>query len=174
MSLSMYEVLKTINQIVTDAKDNAPPNNKKIGLHREDYGEKIQDRRVIDGFSVKFSGNIMRICYSSSKQVRDVTDNFKNEVKDMIDNIVKYIKTCFKNETDTALKLKAVMDEPYLFVGVQGPTTAEARYSAYIDYKIENKTSEDPADVMLRFGTDKKKSLKNGKESLEKAIRNKF
>ena len=173
--LTMYEILKTINQIVTDSKDLPPPYNKKIGMKREEVGERIQSRRIIDGFSAKFAGDVMRICYSSSMKVSEIDEDFKEEIRMMIEKIVSFIKEEFKDKKGSSLKLKNVSnDEPFIFIGVQGITQDDCKYSGYMDYKILNSRSDEPSNFdELSYEAKMKNNKKNFKK-LEKMFEIKY
>lgn len=178
MPLSMYDILKTINQIATDSKDLPPPYNKKIGLKREEIGQGIQDRRIIDGFAVKFAGKTMRISYSSSRNIREMGEDFQNEIDEMIERIASFIKKEFNDETGSKLNLKRISEEPFIFVGVQGITEEDCRFTGYIDYEIKNKVSDEEADYEAKFTNAKHKSskvkLNEGIKKLHKVISDKF
>ena len=178
MPLSMYDILKTINQIATDSKDLPPPYNKKIGLKREEVGQGIQDRRIIDGFAVKFAGKTMRISYSSSRNIREMGEDFQNEIDEMIERIASFIKKEFASETGSKLNLKRISKEVFVFVGVQGITEEDCRFTGYVDYEIKNKVSDEEADYEAKFANAKykssRKNLQEGVKRLHKVISDKF
>lgn len=168
-TITMYDIIKTINQIVTDSKDLPPPYNKKIGLKREEIGVRIQDRRVIDGFSAKFAGKVMRITYSSSQNVKEMNEDFQEQVRMMIDKIVEYIKKEFKNYKGSSLKLKNISnDEPFIFAGVQGVLEEDCRYSGYMDYEIVNAETDEPSNYEIEYEKSRKKLDENSYKNLEK------
>lgn len=168
-TLTLYDIVKTINQIVTDSKDLPPPHNKKIGMKREEIGERIQDRRVIDGFSAKFAGKTMRITYSSAKNVKEMGEDFQEEVRLMIDKIVEFIKKEFKNAKGSSLKLKNISrDEPFIFAGVQGVLEDNCRYSGYMDYEIVNAETDEPSNYEIEYEKSKKKLDENNFKNLER------
>ena len=67
------EIIRGIAQAAANAYDGAHDlgssyeggDEKIVGLKREE-GHMINDRRVIDGFNVKFMGNVLRVTYHGS------------------------------------------------------------------------------------------------------------
>lgn len=182
-NISMYEVLKVINQIAMEAKDYAPPDNKKIGLKREELfsdkkEKKIQDRRVIDGFAVNFSGNLMRVVYSSSANMDDINrdkEYFEDTVLTMIEKIVSYIKSEFKKRSNNSLALKRVQDTPFVEISANDSmVTQDIHYKGFVDYEIKIKTNEFPADYEQKFSTDQRKLIKEAKRKITKVFKEKF
>lgn len=195
MAISMYQLIKNINQIVMNSKDNKRPKDyeesDKIGMLREeeDTGEAISHPRVIDGFSVKFAGDIMRVFYNSSKNIKEFDEEFKEEVHTMLDNIVNFIKKKYSDEYSGSLKLEKVGPltskknnknkkqkiEPFIFLGAQGILEEDVRFVAYLDYKIKNAVSDEPADFeMTTQHNIKKKNLNEGFERFKKLISDKY
>lgn len=195
MAISMYQLIKNINQIVMNSKDNKRPKDyeesDKIGMSREeeDTGEAISHPRVIDGFSVKFAGDIMRVFYNSSKNIKEFDEEFKEEVHTMLDNIVNFIKKKYSDEYSGSLKLEKVGPltnkkdkknkkqkiEPFIFLGAQGILEEDVRFVAYLDYKIKNAVSDEPADFeMTNQHNIKKKNLNEGFERFKKLISDKY
>ena len=78
------------------------------GLKRE-AGDPILDRRVIDGFKVKFHGNKLCINYHGEVNMKDLhrsgPKNFENEIEQMYGDIVKFLKREYKSITGGPLTL---------------------------------------------------------------------
>lgn len=181
--ISMYEVLKIINQIATEAKDYAPPDNKNIGLKREELfnnknEKKIQDRRVIDGFAVNFSGKIMRVIYYSSANLDEINrdkEYFEDTVLTMIEKIVSYIKSEFQKRSKSSLSLKRLRDSAFVEVSANDSMVSQdIHYKGYVDYEIKNKVNDTPADYRERFARDDRKLIKEAKKKITKVFRDKF
>ena len=69
-----YEIVKGISQAMTRAYDGAHDENGepvKIGLKREE-GNPLIDKRVMDGFGVKFHGNRLMITYHAEIMLKDI------------------------------------------------------------------------------------------------------
>lgn len=70
----------------------------QIGLKREE-GDPILDSRVMDGFSARVHGNQLIVTYHSMMSPRDFHRKkdpamaLKQDLKDMFDNIEKFLKT---------------------------------------------------------------------------------
>ena len=78
---------------------------KKVGLKRE-MGCPLNDKRVNDGFSVKFSGNKMCILYQSDIMLRDIhSGGFENDMASMINEIKKFLQKEYKIITGNSVTL---------------------------------------------------------------------
>jgi len=86
---SVYEIIQGINQAAANgAWDGAHSADlaadgkaRTAGLKRED-GHYIHDRRVMDGFGVKFHGPILRITYQAETRIKEVQDKgFEGEIE---------------------------------------------------------------------------------------------
>ena len=64
---TILDVIKGLNQAASNAYD-AYELDEEIGLKREE-GHPILDRRVIDGFRVRFSANKMIVTYQSEMRL---------------------------------------------------------------------------------------------------------
>ena len=85
-------------------------NARPAGLRREE-GHMINDRRVIDGFGVKFMGNILTITYHGEVQLKEVYANdFESNMEQMFADIVKFLKKEYKSVTKNTLSLKKLGD----------------------------------------------------------------
>ena len=78
MSSNTLKIVQGIAQAAANAYDGshderyaADGKARKIGLNREE-GDPILDKRVIDGFKVKFSGDAMCIVYQSDIMLKDI------------------------------------------------------------------------------------------------------
>jgi len=83
---------------------------RSAGLRREE-GHMINDRRVIDGFGVKFMGNVLCITYSSELQLKEVYANgFESEIEQRIAEVAKFLKKEYKAVTGSTLSLTKMGD----------------------------------------------------------------
>ena len=74
---NIADIVKGISQAAANAYDGAldeEGNKLQVGLMR-DKETKIQDKRVMDGFGVAFSGNSMTINYHREVANKEVMDN---------------------------------------------------------------------------------------------------
>ena len=106
---------------------------RPAGLERE-KGHMINDRRVIDGFGVKFMGNVLRINYQSEVQLREVCANgFEDEIGCRFAEIVKFLKKEYKSLTGRSISLKPMGEHDIL---VQHRSRVWTWCQAHCDYKI--------------------------------------
>ena len=165
------EIIRGIAQAAANVYDgshmdnyNADGKGKKVGLKREE-GDPINDRRVSDGFKVKFSGPILTILYQSECRLKDVAQNgFENEVTGMIAKIASFLKKEYKSVTGNKLTLTKVGDPRLL---VQKISNYRSDVCASCDYKIgglkEVEGIEEPAEGGLDDAVRKFLSLKPNK-----------
>ena len=92
---TVYEIVQGLSQAAANAYDGAMTEDGepiKAGLKREE-GNPLIDKRVMDGFNVKFHGNIMRLSYMSEVQLKEVYANgFESDVESQMNEIVKFLK----------------------------------------------------------------------------------
>jgi len=113
------EIIRALSQAASNAYDGYDDEGIriKVGLKRE-KGDPILDKRVMDGFGVKFHGNKLCINYHGEVNMKDLhrsgPKNFENEIEQMFGEIVKFLKKEYKTTTGTALTLKAQGDSDSL------------------------------------------------------------
>jgi hypothetical protein len=129
---------------------------RDAGLKRQD-GHFINDRRVMDGFGVKFHGPLLRVTYQAEARIKDVKKNgFENDIESQITEIVKFLKKEYKAITGDTLTLKKEGDSHIL---VQRMSNYRTDVQAHCDYRIGGLTDVDDVDS----GSDE--------ERLDKAVR---
>jgi len=134
------EIIQGIAQAAANAYDGAHDEGvshdgtaRKVGLKREE-GHLINDRRVIDGFGVRFMGNILRVSYHSEVQLKEVYANgFEDEIAQRFADIVKFLKKEYKAITGDSLSLKVLGEHDIL---VQNRSRVWTWVQASCDYKI--------------------------------------
>ena len=103
-----YEIVKGISQAMTRAYDGAHDENGepvKIGLKREE-GNPLIDKRVMDGFGVKFHGNRLMITYHAEIMLKDIYgSDIEAEIDQMITDIASFLKKEYKKITGETLSL---------------------------------------------------------------------
>lgn len=95
----MLKVVQGLAQAVSDIKANGHDERyaydgqaRPAGLKREE-GDIILDKRVNDGFAVRFVGNKMCILYQSDVMLKDIyAGNFENEMIQMMNSVKKAIQ----------------------------------------------------------------------------------
>ena len=105
---TVYEIVQGLSQAAANAYDGAL-NEKgepiEAGLQRE-VGDPILDKRVTDGFNVRFHSDKMCVSYQSEVQLKEVYANgFESEVEQRIADIVKFLKKEYKKITGNTVTL---------------------------------------------------------------------
>ena len=144
---NIADIVKGINQAAANAHDGAIDAEGEpldIGLER-DKPTPISDRRVMDGFGVKFIGTIMRVNYTRELPTAEVTTNkLKAEIETSIEEVTKFLKKEYKNITGEALRLKK---KGTLEMGnVQSTSRVRSWVQAHCDYEIQGVEGHDTAD----------------------------
>lgn len=118
----------------------------KIGLRREE-GNPMLDKRVMDGFSVKMSGNMMRLSYHCEPPLKEIhNSNFENEVAQIVDKCKKHIQKEYKKITGRALGLKEVEE---IQIRVEYISRIRTSVTAHQKYRI-NAMKAEPLQESIR------------------------
>ena len=96
MSSSTLEIIRGLAQAAANVYDGVHDERysldgqaRKVGLRREE-GDLIIDKRVNDGFSVKFYGDRICIKYQCDVKLKDVKDpKFNQDIERMLNDIKK-------------------------------------------------------------------------------------
>ena len=122
---TVYEIVQGLSQAAANAYDGALDENGepiKAGLARED-GDPILDKRVLDGFHVKFYGNKMCLTYHSEAQLKEVHQNgFEDEVEQKMADISSFLKKEYRKIRGESVSLTADGD-----VDIRVETTSRVR-----------------------------------------------
>ena len=108
----MLEIIQGLAQAASNGYDGAHDERyvrdgevKKVGLKREE-GCPIMDKRVNDGFKVKFMGNMMCIHYQADIKLKDIYGGgFENEMSRMINEVKKFLQKEYKVITGNSVTL---------------------------------------------------------------------
>ena len=102
------EIINGIAQAAANVYDGALDDKGepiKVGLKREE-GDPILDKRVMDGFSVKFYGPLLCIHYHSEINLKDVKgDKLEKEIEQMIGKVASFLKKEYKRITGRGVSL---------------------------------------------------------------------
>jgi|TARA_B100000900_G_scaffold374062_1_gene355093 hypothetical protein len=108
---TIYDIVQGLSQAAANAYDGALDENNeplKAGLNREE-GDPILDKRIIDGFKVRFSGNVMHLTYMSEVKLKEVHQNgFEDGVLDTMSEVVKFLKKEYRKITGSSVTLTQV------------------------------------------------------------------
>lgn len=148
----MLDIIQGLSQAAANAYDGAHDERfsldgqiHKVGLRREE-GCPIMDKRVNDGFSVKFYGNKMCISYQSDIRLKEVySGKFEQEMERMLNEVKKFLQKEYKAITGNSVTLTSV-GEPKILV--QSTSRVRSFVQAYRHYKISGVKEEpimDPA-----------------------------
>lgn len=149
----MLEIIQGLAQAASNAYDGAHDERfaldgqvRKTGLKREE-GCPILDKRVNDGFSVKFYGNKICINYQSDIKLRDVhqSRDFEGDIARQINEIKKFLQKEYKAITGNSVTLTL---DGELKVMVQSTSRVRSFVQANQHYKISGVKEEpvmDPA-----------------------------
>jgi len=140
MSKETLEIIRGLSQAAANAYDGGHDERyaldgqtRQVGLKREE-GCPIIDKRVIDGFKVKFYGDSMIINYQSDVAMKDLkNDGFENEIARTINEVKKFLQKEYKAVTGKSVSLTK-KGEPNIIV----QTTSRVRtfVQAYQHFKV--------------------------------------
>ena len=135
---TVYEIVQGLTQAAANVYDGALNEDGeplKVGLQREE-GNPLLDKRVMDGFNVRFFGNKMILSYQSEVQLREVyAKGFESEIDQRLTDIVSFLKKESRKITGSSVKLKA---EGEVDVRVENSSRVRSWVIAVKTYIIEN------------------------------------
>ena len=133
---TVYEIVQGLSQAAANAYDGALDENGEpllAGLQREE-GDPILDKRVIDGFKVRFSGNMMHLSYHSEVQLKEVYANgFEEDVERQLNEIIKFLKKEYSKITGESV---ALTKEGEIDIFVENSTRVRSWYTAKMSYRV--------------------------------------
>tara|TARA_R100000008_G_scaffold85826_3_gene76809 strand:+ start:347 stop:895 length:549 start_codon:yes stop_codon:yes gene_type:complete len=138
---TVLEIIQGISQAAANAAwDGAHEESlqadgkaRSAGLRREE-GHYINDRRVMDGFNVKFMGPLLRITYQSEARIKEVQRNdFEDDIGRHLQEIVSFLKKEYKAITGDTLTLTKEGEHHIL---VQRMSNYRTDVQAHCDYRI--------------------------------------
>jgi hypothetical protein len=176
-----YEIIQGLHQAAANAYDGsqvekyaADSKERSIGLKREE-GDPLLDSRVIDGFKIKTSGNMLTVIYTSDIKLKDVymKKDFEGDMEDTIEKIVSFLKKEYKDITKQTLNLTP---DGEVQVFVQPVSRQRTTVEAKKHYKINNLKDVEPVsppsqDITREITT---KFLEMGREQAKKPTNVKF
>ena len=147
MSSTTLEIIQGLAQAAANAYDGVHDERftldgqvRSTGLRREE-GCPLMDRRVNDGFSVKFYGNKMCINYQSDIMLKEVySGKFEQDMAKMLNEVKKFLQKEYKAVTGKSVTLTADGEAKIL---VQSTSRVRSFVQAYQHYKVSG-ISEEP------------------------------
>ena len=159
---TVLDIVRGISQAAAQGYDGAHDERysldgeaRKIGLKREE-GDPIVDSRVVDGFGVKFHGDLLCVSYQSDIRLKEVyAGDIEADVEDMIQKVASFLKKEYKKITGDSLSLTP---EGEVKVMVQNTSKVRVFVNGHRYYKIGNldgvipvaEPSEDRLDKSIR------------------------
>lgn len=176
-----YEIIQGLHQAAANAYDGsqvekyaADSKERSIGLKREE-GDPLLDSRVIDGFKIKTSGNMLTVIYTSDIKLKDVymKKDFEGDMEDTIEKIVSFLKKEYKDITKQTLNLTPHGE---IQVFVQPVSRQRTTVEAKKHYKINNLKDVEPVSPPSQDITREitRKFLEMGREQAKKPTNAKF
>tara|TARA_R110002020_G_scaffold12402_1_gene45437 strand:+ start:2812 stop:3369 length:558 start_codon:yes stop_codon:yes gene_type:complete len=139
---TVYEIVQGLSQAAANAYDGALDESGepiKAGLQRED-GDPILDRRVMDGFGVKFYGDMMCLSYQSEVKLKEVyAKGFESDVEQRMADIAVFLKSEYKKITGNSVSLTT---EGEVDVRVENSSRVRSWVTAKMHYKVGGLDSE--------------------------------
>jgi len=133
---TVYEIVQGLSQAAANAYDGALDENGEpllAGLKREE-GDPILDKRVMDGFNVKFYGNMMCLTYQSEVQLKEVyASGFESDIESQLAEIVKFLQKEYKKITNKSVSLTT---EGEVDVRVENSSRVRSWVTAKMHYKV--------------------------------------
>tara|TARA_R100001509_G_scaffold13294_1_gene6856 strand:- start:216 stop:764 length:549 start_codon:yes stop_codon:yes gene_type:complete len=158
MSSTTLEIIQGLSQAVANVYDGVHDERfsldgqvRKIGLNRE-KGCPIMDKRVNDGFSVKFYGDSMIINYQSDVRLKEVKDEkYDQEIARMLNEIKKFLQREYKAVTGNSVSLRP-KGQPQILV--QSTSRVRSFVQAYQHFKISGVDTEPYLEPAIESGRD--------------------
>lgn len=122
MSNTTLEIIQGLSQAAANAYDGSHDErfvidgqDKKVGLKREE-GCPIMDKRVADGFNVRFYGDSMILSYQAEVMLKEVYGGtFETDIESMLNEIKSWLEKEYRAVTGNSVKLTS-KGEPNILV----------------------------------------------------------
>jgi len=140
MSSNTLEIIQGLAQAAANGYDGAHDERyssdgeaRKVGLKREE-GNPITDKRVNDGFAVRFSANSVCITYQSDYPLKKAADpKFENEIESMLNEVKKFLQREYKKITGNSVTLTKQGEPVVDFIAI---SRVRSFVKAHQNYKI--------------------------------------
>ena len=134
---TVYEIIQGLSQAAANAYDGALGEDMSptpTGVLRREEGDALIDHRVMDGFNVKFIGNMMCLSYQSEVQLKEVyAQGFEDEIDQRLTDIAGWLKKEYKKITGKSVSLT---EEGEVDVMVQNSSRVRSWVQAKKHYKV--------------------------------------
>ena len=133
---TVYEIIQGLSQAAANAYDGALDENGEplmAGLQREE-GDPILDKRVMDGFNVKFHGNLMCLSYMSEVQLKEVyASGFESDIEQRIADIATFLKKEYRKIQGESVTLTK---DGEIDVRVENSSRVRSWVTAKLHYRV--------------------------------------
>lgn len=103
-----YEIIQGLAQAAANSFDGALNEDGEAlvaGLQREE-GDPLLDKRVMDGFNVKFAGNTMSLTYQAECQLKEIyAAGWESEIEQRLQDVSVFLKKEYKKITGSSVTL---------------------------------------------------------------------
>lgn len=134
---TVYEIIQGLSQAAANAYDGALGEDYepvKTGALRREEGDALIDQRVMDGFGVKFYGNLMCVSYQSEIQLKEVySGGFEEEIDQRIADITGWLKKEYRKVTGNSVTLTK---EGEVDIRVENSSRVRSWVTAKCHYKV--------------------------------------
>tara|TARA_Y100000034_G_scaffold116268_1_gene154401 strand:+ start:69 stop:632 length:564 start_codon:yes stop_codon:yes gene_type:complete len=134
---TIYEIVQGLAQAAANAYDGALGEDyepDKPGILRREEGNALIDQRVMDGFNVKFYGNMMCLSYHSEIQLKEVyASGFEGDIDQRLTDIAGWLKKEYKKITGNSVTLT---EEGEVDVRVENSSRVRSWVLAKKHYKV--------------------------------------
>ncbi len=150
---TVYEIVQGLSQAAANAYDGALDENGepiKAGLQREE-GDPILDKRVMDGFNVRFYGNMMCLSYMSEVQLKEVyASGFESDVESRMAEIVSFLRKEYRKIRGESV---ALTKDGEIDVHVENSSRVRSWVTAKMHYRVGG------LDESMEVGTESEDRL---------------
>ena len=140
---TVYEIIQGLSQAAANAYDGALGEDYepvKTGALRREEGDALIDQRVMDGFNVKFYGNMMCLSYMSEIQLKEVyAGGFEEETEQRIVVISSWLKKEYKKVTGNSVSLTK---EGEVDIRVENSSRVRSWLTAKLHFKVGELSEE--------------------------------
>ena len=140
---TVYEIIQGLAQAAANSYDGARGEDyepDKPGILRREEGNALIDRRVMDGFNVKFYGDMMCLSYQSEIQLKEVyASGFEGDTDQRLSDIAGWLKKEYKKITGDSVALTEVGE---VDIRVENSSRVRTWVTAKKHYKIGGLSEE--------------------------------
>jgi len=140
---TVYEIIQGLAQAAANSYDGALGEDyepDKPGILRREEGNALIDQRVMDGFNVKFYGDMMCLSYQSEIQLKEVyASGFEGDTDQRLSDIAGWLKKEYRKITGDSVALTEVGE---VDIRVENSSRVRTWVTAKKHYKIGGLSEE--------------------------------